>query len=362
MNSSSGFFQPTQFTTEWRDITLLQNRTNTILYTASRYGRRFLLKTVVPEKSTLTDYQQQQQKEFQLGISLVHPNIAATYSLEHVEGLGMCIVQEYIDGCTIGEWIETNPTKAARERVVGQLLDTIEYLHVHQLVHRDIKLDNMMITHQGNNLKVIDFGLSNTDDAITSIPNDQSVDVEAVARVIDVLFPSSRNASKARHYPSIQALRKAIDRRNRWKRIFPLVCSVLILIVSAGFVSSEWYKRVEEQRKYDNMVNLIDEQLVIYRAKLEAIVYRCDTYDATDPQQAEAFNTALADYSSCLIASWAVRDSIMNTIPDVKLRDAYWQRWLHLFTKMDGELNTILYNKLINYDRPEHVDQIEMEY
>ena len=75
--SSSDFFVPAVYSGEWRNVTLFQRRTRTWFYTAERYGRRFMLKTVAPEYAELTDYRMQQEREFQLGIQLVHPGIAA---------------------------------------------------------------------------------------------------------------------------------------------------------------------------------------------------------------------------------------------------------------------------------------------
>lgn len=39
----------------------------------------------------------------------------------------------------------------------------MEYLHRHQLVHRDLKPSNILITHQGQHVKLIDFGLADGD-------------------------------------------------------------------------------------------------------------------------------------------------------------------------------------------------------
>ena len=82
--SSSAFIVPADFSSEWRDIILIHAYSHTQIYTATRYGRRFILKALKPEYASLTDYRLQQEQEFQLGIQLVHPNIAATYSLEEI--------------------------------------------------------------------------------------------------------------------------------------------------------------------------------------------------------------------------------------------------------------------------------------
>lgn len=120
--SSSEFIAPVEFSADWRNIELLQSRSHTMLYVATRYGRRFLLKTLTPDATRLSDYQLQQQKEFQLGVSITHPNIAATYSLEDVTLLCgesrrevcPCIVQEWIDGVTLGEWLRESIPPNAR--------------------------------------------------------------------------------------------------------------------------------------------------------------------------------------------------------------------------------------------------------
>ena len=112
--SDSGFISPTAFSADWQDITLLQQRNHNCLYTASRYGKRYVLKGLSADCQSLTDMLLLQQKEFSLGITLSHPNIAETYSLEEVADCGRCIVMEYVDGITLAEWLATNLSHAAR--------------------------------------------------------------------------------------------------------------------------------------------------------------------------------------------------------------------------------------------------------
>ena len=189
------------------------------------------------------------EKEFRLGMSVSHPAIAATYSYEEVPGLGICIVQEYIDGQPLAEWLEGNPSTAARHRVLEQLLDALEYLHGRQLVHHDLKSGNILITRNGQNVKLIDFGLSDTDDSLTPRSNDTREDIRRLAPLLQLLFPHRyvlvRQSCAAGHYPNIAALRRAIQTRQNLLRWLPIALSVLLLMVSF-LMLTRMQRQVEE--------------------------------------------------------------------------------------------------------------------
>ena len=103
------------------------------------------------------------RKEFDIMASLQDPNIVNVVSIEEVDKLGLSIVMEWIDGVTLGEWLKEPHSKKEKLRVLHQLITTLGYVHQHQTAHRDLKPSNVMVTHRGNNVKLIDFGLSDTD-------------------------------------------------------------------------------------------------------------------------------------------------------------------------------------------------------
>lgn len=107
------------------------------------------------------NYKNLLHKEFDILISLQHPNIVSAYSMEEIPEMGTCIVMEWIDGITLEHWSGRKPEG---EGIFLQLLDAVHYIHAKQIVHRDLKPSNIMITHNGNHVKLIDFGLSDTDD------------------------------------------------------------------------------------------------------------------------------------------------------------------------------------------------------
>ena len=47
--------------------------------------------------------------------------------------------------------------------IIYQIIDALLYLHNKQIVYRDLKLSNIMITQNGYHVKIIDFGLADTD-------------------------------------------------------------------------------------------------------------------------------------------------------------------------------------------------------
>lgn len=148
------------------DITLLSPSRNgyTELYKAKRYGQWFVLKRLTNDAAADPGYKNLLQKEFLIGSSLDHPHIGKTISMERVEGLGECVVEEYIDGMDWDRFFgEKRPSRKETLRIIDELCAALSYLHSKQLVHRDLKPSNVLIIHNGHHVKLIDFGLADSD-------------------------------------------------------------------------------------------------------------------------------------------------------------------------------------------------------
>ncbi|KAG1699419.1 hypothetical protein DVH05_012834 [Phytophthora capsici] len=98
--------------------------------------------------------------ELEISKSLDHPNIIkyiGAYETSH----RICIVHELVEGSDLLEHLLENG-KMPEEQAAGvfqQLLSALEYCHNRNIFHRDLKLENVMIT-KDLNVKLIDFGLS----------------------------------------------------------------------------------------------------------------------------------------------------------------------------------------------------------
>lgn len=137
---------------------------HTRLFTATKYGKRYVLKCLKKDFLYTPIYQQALTKEFEIGLELEHPNICRTLSLEQLPELGTTIVMEHIDGETLKSLINRKAlTHELGRKIILQLMNALEYMHSKQIIHRDLKPSNIMITHTGQNVKIIDFGLSDSD-------------------------------------------------------------------------------------------------------------------------------------------------------------------------------------------------------
>ena len=336
MISDSGYIDIENFSADWSDITLLQQRRQNTIYTAKRYGKRYLLKGISPEYQSLTDIRLLQEKEFSFGISLSHSNIAETYSLEDVQELGRCIVMEYVDGLTLAEWIKTSPSRAQRERVLAQLLEVLEYIHSLQLVHHDLKSSNVLITRNGQNVKLIDFGLSDTDS--TSDSNDASIDLQLFGNILALLFPkryrSIVRACQQGSYPNIAALKQALHRQHIWRKSMPYLISIICVIICSLLL----FQRVSIKVRERKMIETINYHVNLKITELQSSADTLSTY----------LEFSQKHYGTIWQETAIVRDSIANLYADEPaLRFQCIETWTLIFGERFIQLdNQIKQSKL----------------
>jgi len=160
MNSTSSFSEKQQ---TFPDAELLPvGGTTCECYCVKLYGKLHFLKRLKPELRSHPQYVAALQKEFETGYSLEHPHLVH-YAAKVADG----ILMDYIDGETLHQFVEHHPDyfhhRKHADRFLHQLLSVVGYLHEHQIVHLDLKPDNILITRVGNDVKLIDLGFCYTD-------------------------------------------------------------------------------------------------------------------------------------------------------------------------------------------------------
>ena len=245
------FLSPDEIQTSFEP---LASRGYNQLVKVRRQGRWFLLKCLKPEFRQKPVYLELLKKEYALMVQLDHPNIVKAYAKEMNDALGPCIVMEYIDGVRLDEFLESKPSRQSRRKVLGQLVDALAYIHSKQVIHRDLKPSNILVTRNGNNAKIIDFGLSDADDyavlkqtagtvdymAPEQLESGRKIDcradIYAFGLLLRKLFPrryrsfAARCSRKdpARRFPDMEAVRKALERQDQLRRSWPIVTMLVL--------------------------------------------------------------------------------------------------------------------------------------
>jgi serine/threonine protein kinase/predicted Zn-dependent protease len=97
--------------------------------------------------------------EAQSASALNHPNVTTIHQVDEFEGQ-MFIVMEYVEGKTVKEIVEKETPSIKRILDIAiQVCEGLNAAHKKDIVHRDIKSDNIMVSQEGQ-VKIMDFGLA----------------------------------------------------------------------------------------------------------------------------------------------------------------------------------------------------------
>ena len=244
------------------------------IFTAIYLGKKIILKGLKAENRNKQFYENLLKKEFEISHPLDHPNIVKTIDFKHIPILGDCIVMEYIEGQTLKEFIESRKVTESQsrkakdiyEKIFNELLDAMEYFHSKQIIHRDLKPSNILITNNGNNVKIIDFGLSDTDDYLILkqaagtkkyaspeqlIPDnhlDCRADIYSLGIILRNNFPKSyrkiadkcAQQDREKRFSSVDDIREYI-KKSKVRNITISVSIALILLFGISFFVTKHY-------------------------------------------------------------------------------------------------------------------------
>jgi serine/threonine protein kinase len=124
-------------------------------------GRFVALKIPHMELECDAGYFSRFEREEEIGKRLNHPGVLKIIPVE--DKSRPYIAMEYLEGRTLDRILdETRPFPLSKAiEIAGRVCETLDYMHQHDVVHRDLKPGNIMVCDDGS-LRVIDFGIAKT--------------------------------------------------------------------------------------------------------------------------------------------------------------------------------------------------------
>ena len=150
---------------------LITNGSTCLCYKVKVYDRWQFVKRLRPELEKDQRYVALFKKEFAVGSKLNHPNLISYNELETSKE-GLIMLQDFVEGRTLTQILQEEPDyfryHGRIEKFARQVLSVLDYLHGHQVLHLDLKPDNVMITRVNEDVKVLDLGFCRTDSFTSS--------------------------------------------------------------------------------------------------------------------------------------------------------------------------------------------------
>ena len=104
------------------------------------------------------------KREFKQCQRLNHSGIIRYQGLVEVEGYGLCIEEEYVEGRTLQAYLKENHTDDEKIGIINQIADALRYAHQQGVIHRNLKPSNVLVANQGDYVKLIDFSVLSPED------------------------------------------------------------------------------------------------------------------------------------------------------------------------------------------------------
>ncbi len=124
-------------------------------------GRSVAIKILYPHLAADPQHQRRFHREANAVAALSHVNIINIYDYSGVGSEQSYIVTEFVDGCTLREFVTRHQPKLPEISVLIAYVvaGALSHAHSSDIIHRDVKPENIMIGNDGV-LKLMDFGIA----------------------------------------------------------------------------------------------------------------------------------------------------------------------------------------------------------
>lgn len=262
-DSESGYLDKDEadcyFGSVMRDVEIIHVGRTNVIAQGHRYGRRWFIKSIHEEFRDSVVIRRRLIKEFEIHSRLNNPAVVQAVGLEEIEGLGLSIVQEWVEGNTLQEVLGRKELLSSeKRRIIRELVKATAYVHSNGIVHRDLKPSNVMLRDIGRKVVLIDFGLADTSDYVelkasagtpgyispeqeTSGGANPTDDVYSIGVIMNQLTPCYRSISTrcigplAKRPADAGHLLKIIERRDHRPKLILIAVVTFAVALLTGF-------------------------------------------------------------------------------------------------------------------------------
>lgn len=229
------------------------------IFIANNKGKKVIIKTLKKQNADNPKCRAVLHEEYDITSMLDNKFIRKALDFVNIQGLGDCIVFEYIEGKSLAEHVRVGTL--SEKQVKNILVDTCEalaYLHRNQLVHCNLKPENIVVTESDHRAKLIDIGIPVTDqdadrellikemefvapEIIKGEDYDSRADIYSLGKIME--FISERNISrqfnavathctqfsKEQRYDSISEVKSAITKGHSLTKI--IIATILLAVI-----------------------------------------------------------------------------------------------------------------------------------
>ena len=251
---------------------------NSRIFTANNHGKKVIVKALKAECADDAACKASLRQEYETTSMLDNKYIRKAIDFTNIEGLGDCIIFEYVDGKSLSEHVRVGTLSEKQVKsILTEVCDGLNFLHRNGLVHCNLNPENVMVSANDGHVKLIDIGVPETKqdadrellikemefvapEIIKGEDFDSRADIYSIGKIME--FIGERNISKQFHaaathctqfskeqrFDTISDVRSAISKGHSFVKIIILVVVAAIVAALAIIYVPKIRANVEKER------------------------------------------------------------------------------------------------------------------
>lgn len=191
---------------------------NSRVFTAVGNGKKVIVKTLKPECANDKACQDMLRQEFETTAMLENKYIRRAIDFVKIDGLGDCIIFEYIEGKSLAEHVRVGTLSEKQVKsVLMEVCDALHYMQRYGIVHGNLNPENILVTANDTRARLIDIGIP-----VTKKDADRELLIKEMTFVAPEIIKGEDFDSRADIY-SLGKIMEFIGERNISKQFAPVV-------------------------------------------------------------------------------------------------------------------------------------------